>query len=195
MALEHALLVALSEQPGSGLELAKRFQRSIGFFWQASHQQIYRVLGRMEGDGWVTATEVEQQGRPTKIVYDVSAAGRAVLAEWLAGPTTRQPTRSDLTVKLRGAGFGDRTAVLESVRAARADHQQQLEHYRRLMARDYPDPEALTGHELDQYLVLRGGIRQEETWVEWLTEYLDAHERRTTGSPPPGTPTTGTDTP
>ena len=32
MALEHALLVALSEQPASGLDLAKRFGRSIGFF-------------------------------------------------------------------------------------------------------------------------------------------------------------------
>ena len=46
MALEHALLVALREQPASGLELAKRFSRSIGFFWSATHQQIYRVLGR-----------------------------------------------------------------------------------------------------------------------------------------------------
>ena len=32
MALEHALLVALSEQPASGFDLARRFGRSIGFF-------------------------------------------------------------------------------------------------------------------------------------------------------------------
>ena len=51
MALEHALLVALSEQPSSGLDLAKRFGRSIGFFWHATHQQIYRVLARMDADG------------------------------------------------------------------------------------------------------------------------------------------------
>ena len=25
-------------------------------------------------------------------------------------------------------------------------------------------------------LVLRGGIKQEQFWVEWLTEYLGAHE-------------------
>ena len=29
---------------------------------------------------------------------------------------------------------------------------------------------------LDQWLVLRGGIRMEQFWVEWITEYLDAHE-------------------
>ncbi|HJR40413.1 MAG TPA: PadR family transcriptional regulator, partial [Nocardioidaceae bacterium] len=58
MALEHALLVSLSERPGSGLELSRRFERSIGFFWNATHQQIYRVLRRMEDDGWVSSSTV-----------------------------------------------------------------------------------------------------------------------------------------
>ena len=61
------------------------------------------------------------------------------------------------------------------VRANLADHATRLEHYRRLRDRDYPEPGALTGLELDQYLVLRGGIRLEEFWVDWLTEYLEAH--------------------
>ena len=64
MALEHALLVALSERPGSGLELAGRFEKSIGFFWHATHQQIYRVLARMEKDGWLSVETVPQTGRP-----------------------------------------------------------------------------------------------------------------------------------
>lgn len=176
MALEHALLVALSEQPASGLELAKRFSRSIGFFWQATHQQIYRVLARMDAEGWVQVTEVAQSGRPAKKVYDVSPAGRAVLAEWLAEPTETPGLRSDLAVKLRGATFGDPGAVLDVVRANLADHQVRLDHYRQLLKRDYPTPGDLSGLELDQYLVLRGGIRLEEFWVEWLTEYLEAHE-------------------
>ena len=177
MALEHALLVALSEQPASGLDLARRFGRSIGFFWSATHQQIYRVLGRMDADGWVTATEVAQTGRPDKKVYAVSPAGREVLADWLAEPTETQALRSELAVKLRGASFADdRGAVLDVVRANLADHATRLEHFRTLRERDYPEPGALTGLELDQYLVLRGGIRLEEFWVDWLTEYLEAHE-------------------
>ena len=175
MALEHALLVALSERPGSGSELAQRFDRSIGFFWNATHQQIYRVLRRMEGDGWVHAEEVTQHGRPPKLVYDVTPVGRETLAAWLAGPTSSPPLRSDLAVQLRGASFGDRAAVLDSVRANLVDHQVRLDHYRHLMKRDYPDPAALGGLELDQYLVLRGGILLEESQVAWLTEYLEAH--------------------
>ena len=44
MALEHAILVSLSERPASGLDLTRRFDRSIGFFWSATHQQIYSCL-------------------------------------------------------------------------------------------------------------------------------------------------------
>ena len=176
MALEHALLVALCERPGSGLELNRRFGRSIGFFWNATHQQIYRVLGRMEADGWVSVETVAQQGKPDKKVYDVTPAGRGALAAWLASPTPPAPMRSDLAVKLRGASFGDREAVLASVRDQLADHHTRLDHYRQLMKRDYPQgATGLTGLVLDQYLVLRGGILLEEGQIAWLTEYLEAH--------------------
>ena len=176
MALEHALLVALDEQPASGLDLARRFERSIGYFWHATHQQIYRVLARMEADGWVNRTHVPQDGRPDKWVYDVASAGAEVLAAWLAEPTPMEPLRSELAVKMRGAAAGERAAVLGVVRGNLADHQARLGHYEQLAERDYPEPEGLSGRDLDQYLVLRGGIRLEQFWVEWLTEYLEAHE-------------------
>ena len=86
VALPHAILVSLCEQSGSGYELARRFDRSIGYFWAATHQQIYRTLRAMEDDGWVHVTPVAQQGRPDKKVYTVSDSGRAELARWIAEP-------------------------------------------------------------------------------------------------------------
>jgi DNA-binding PadR family transcriptional regulator len=176
MALEHAILVSLRERPASGLDLARRFDRSIGFFWSATHQQIYRVLGRMETDGWVRSAAVEQHGRPDKKVYEVTTEGSDELASWLASPLSGEKFRSELAVRLRGASYGDRAAVLGRVREQRADHATRLAHYESLADRDFPDPAALTGQQLDVYLVLRGGIRLEQFWVDWLTEYLDAHE-------------------
>ncbi|QZY29046.1 PadR family transcriptional regulator [Nocardioides coralli] len=176
MALEHALLVALSERPAGGLELARRFDRSIGFFWHATHQQIYRVLARMESDGWVSVETVAQHGRPDTRVYRPSRAGRRVLAAWLAEPMPMETFRSDVAVKLRGASYGDREAVLAGVRSSLADHHARLAHYEQL-AKDYPDPAALTGAERDQYLVLRGGIRLEQFWIDWLTDYLGLEAR------------------
>ena len=57
MALTHAILVALSEQSGSGFELARRFDQSIGYFWTAAPADL-PTLRAMEGDGWVSATAV-----------------------------------------------------------------------------------------------------------------------------------------
>jgi DNA-binding PadR family transcriptional regulator len=188
MALEHALLVSLSERPAAGLELTQRFEKSIGFFWAATHQQIYRTLARMESDGWVTSEVVVQHGRPDKKVYAVSASGREALSQWLTTVSPQQHPRSDLSVKMRGASFAaDRVAVLDVVRADLADHRLRLAHYEQLEKRDYPIPQTLTGLDLDQHLVLRGGIRLEEFWVSWLEEYLHAHEVISTGSMGPST--------
>jgi DNA-binding PadR family transcriptional regulator len=175
MALEHALLVALSERPASGLELTRRFERSLGFFWSATHQQIYRVLARMEADGWVEVEVVEQEGRPDKRVHTPSALGRQVLAEWLATPMTMEAFRSEVAVKLRGASYGDRSRLLANVEDARADHATRMAHYEELERTQFPDPTSLTDAEKDQWLVLRGGIGMEKFWIDWLTEYLEAH--------------------
>ena len=93
MSLPHALLVALIEKPCSGMELSARFDRSIGFYWHASHQQIYRELARLEAAGWVEATPAES-ARGGKKEYRVVAAGRKELRRW----TTRYsflPPRAD----------------------------------------------------------------------------------------------------
>jgi DNA-binding PadR family transcriptional regulator len=177
VALEHALLVALRERPASGLELARRFDRSIGFFWHATHQQIYRVLGRMEGDGWLTVRTVAQTGRPDKKEYAVSAVGEQVLADWLAADTPVEPLRSELAVKLRGASYGGpegRAAVRDLVERHLGEHHARLAAYHRMVSEQYPHPDRLAGADLDRWLVLRGGVRLEEFWVGWLTEYLEA---------------------
>lgn len=176
MALEHALLVALSERPASGLELTHRFEKSLGFFWHATHQQIYKVLARMEADGWVTVEVVEQEGRPDKRVHTPSVAGRKVLADWLATPMPFESFRSEVAVKLRGASYGDRARLTSNLLDLRADHATRLAHYEKFERDQFPDPSALDEAALDQWLVLRGGLRMERFWIDWITEYLQAHD-------------------
>jgi DNA-binding PadR family transcriptional regulator len=175
MALEHAILVSLSERAAAGSDLTRRFDASIGFFWTATHQQIYRVLGRMEADGWITAEVVPQADRPAKKVYAVTDSGRAELRRWIAEPTAVDPVRSDIGVKMRGASLGDRAALLDDVRRQRDEHAKRHSLYEFMAARDFPEPDSLHGADLDMYLVLRGGLLMEEFWIRWLTEYLAAH--------------------
>lgn len=179
MALEHAILVSLEERAGSGYELTRRFARSIGFFWAASHQQIYRTLKRMENDGWITAEAVTQDGRPDKKVYSPSEAGRTELRRWLAEPSDPGVMRTELALKLRGAAFGDVGAVLADVKDHRDRHAERLDVYRVIEKHDFSDPAALSGQKLHQYLVLRAGIRAEQGLVDWCEEVIEALNRDT----------------
>ncbi|RMI32725.1 PadR family transcriptional regulator [Nocardia stercoris] len=174
MALEHALLVSLTERAGSGYELARRFDKSIGYFWSATHQQIYRVLKRMEEQGWVSSEAVAQAGRPDKKVYTVSESGRVELARWIAEPGEETGIlRTELGVKVRAAAHGDLDAVLAEVARHRDRHLERIDVYRRIEKRDFPAPHDLTGTALHQYLVLRGGIHVEIAFTEWCQEILD----------------------
>jgi DNA-binding PadR family transcriptional regulator len=185
VALPHAILVSLCEQTGSGYELTRRFDRSIGYFWSATHQQIYRTLRAMADDGWVHVTPVAQQSRPDKKVYEVTAAGRAELARWInepppprkghgrGQPSAVTDTRTrDLAVKLRGAAFGDINALRAQVEVLRTERAALLDTYRGYQKRQFPDPSSLSGTTMHQYLVLRGGIRAEENAIGWLDEVL-----------------------
>lgn len=180
VALPHAILVSLREQSGSGYELARRFDRSIGYFWAATHQQIYRTLKTMEDDGWVVVTPVVQQGRPDKKVYTVSDAGSAELARWISEPLSGRGSSvadnrtRDIAIKVRGAAYGDVDAVRAQAAALRAERAELLDAYRGFEKRQFPDPSALTGSALHQYLVLRGGIRAEESAIDWLDEVTSA---------------------
>lgn len=180
VALPHAILVSLREQSGSGYELAHRFDRSIGYFWSATHQQIYRTLRTMEADGWVHATEVAQRGRPDKKVYTVAEAGRIELARWIAAPLAARGGSvvdnrlRELAVKIRGAGYGDAAAVREQAATLRTERTARLDVYGALEKRQFPNPGSLTGSALHQYLVLRGGIRAEESAINWLYEVQEA---------------------
>jgi DNA-binding PadR family transcriptional regulator len=180
MALPHAILVSLSEQSGSGYELARRFDRSIGYFWAASHQQIYRTLRVMESDGWVHVAVVEQQGRPNKKVYTVSETGREELTRWISEPlsgrggSVADNRTRDLAVKVRAAAYGDIGALRAQVDALRTERAELLDTYRGYQKIQFPDPASLSGSALHQYLVLRGGIRAEESAIDWLSEVSTA---------------------
>src|SRR5437879_12646984 len=86
MALGDAILACLTERPMTGYELAKTFDASIGFFWKADHQQIYRELSRLRGRGHIQGREVVQSGKPNKLIYTLTSEHRAALNHSAARP-------------------------------------------------------------------------------------------------------------
>jgi len=170
MSLDHALLVSLLEKPSSGYELARRFDRSIGYFWHATHQQIYKVLARMEEAGWISGEVQAGESAPDRKLFSVSRAGRSEVSRWLAEPTEPEGIRDSLMVKLRGAAFGEAGTLIPELEHHRGLHANRLTAYRVIEARDFTG--ALDRQRALQYQVLKSGIRYEQGWLEWCEEAL-----------------------
>ena len=63
-----ALLGLLARDDLSGYDLSRRLKMPLGFFWQASHSQIYPELAKLAARGLVRERTVVQAGRPNKKV-------------------------------------------------------------------------------------------------------------------------------
>jgi DNA-binding PadR family transcriptional regulator len=182
MSLPHALLTALLEHPCAGSELASRFDRSIGYFWPASHQQIYRELGRLAQAGLVESLP-PQAGRGRKRVYRVLPAGRRELARWTGESYRPRPLREELMVRLRAeAVIGPTPALLRGIERQRAQHAQQREVYRQIELRDFPGQDASREQQL-QHLVLGAGLMWESFWVDFCDKALRTLSSRAVATP------------
>ncbi|EDT39559.1 PadR family transcriptional regulator [Burkholderia ambifaria] len=171
MSLPHALLTALAERPGSGSELAGRFDRSIGYFWQATHQQIYRELGRLEESGWIESLPAES-GRGRKRAYRILPAGKKELRRWITEQENPTPLREALMVRLRAEAVLGPAGLEEEIRRRIALHQEKLDLYRQIEAHDFPTDAESRAQRLRR-LVLNAGIAHEQFWVEFSKEALD----------------------
>ncbi|MFE0775562.1 PadR family transcriptional regulator [Streptomyces sp. NPDC058861] len=172
MSLPHAILTALLEKPSSGLELTRRFDKSIGYFWSATHQQIYRELGRLEQAGHIRALPAPVPVRGQRKEYEVLPAGRAELGDWVARREDPKPMRSSLLLRMRAAAMVGTTGLRAELERHLALHREQLAEYLAIEVKDFPDERRSAGPDRLRHLVLRGGIDLERFWVEWLTDAL-----------------------
>lgn len=171
MSLPHAILTALLEKPSSGLELTRRFDKSFGYFWSSTHQQIYRELGRLEREGLIRVLPAPVPARGQKKEYEVLPEGRDELARWTATPQDPRNMRDPLPLRLRSAAVVGTAGLDTELRRHLTLHRERLEMYREIDKRDFP-PEKDAMPDRLQHAVLRAGIDLETFWVEWLERTL-----------------------
>lgn len=173
MSLRFAILTGLNERPATGLELARRFDRSIGYFWRASHQQIYRDMDALESDGLIeeiARSGPPEQGRPRQ--FRITDAGRAALTQWVETVDEPASRRDALLVRVRAAAELGPEHLRAVVEHHLAVHERALATYREIEARDFPgaDPDVRSAL---LHLVLRRGIETEEASARWCREVLE----------------------
>lgn len=172
MSLSHALLTSLIEKSCSGYDLARRFDKSIGYFWRATHQQIYRELARMEEAGWIASEAAPDGGRTRKKIYRVLDAGRAELVRWAREPAPLVDMRDEFMVRLRADAAIGPLGLNAEVERRMALHTSKLAAYRAIEARDFPPDQPLSREARIQHMILKTGIMYEEAWRHWCEEAL-----------------------
>jgi len=172
LALGDAILACLTECPMTGYELAKTFDASIGFFWKANHQQIYRELTRLRDRGHIQGREVVQSGKPNKLVYTLTPEGRAALRHWAAQPSVPAPIKDDLLVRLYALDSIDIAPLRADLMARLEYHRDRLSRYERILNKRFPQGTA-SAADTGKLLLLRIGLRHERNVAEWCEEALD----------------------
>lgn len=178
MSLQYAILTALAERASTGIELTRRFDRAFGYFWAATHQQIYRELDKLKNSGLaeVSTPDRPERGQPKR--FSITSAGRLALSEWLGGIDDPAPERMSIAVRVRAAAaLGETGAVRAVIAHHLAAHEAMLANYREIDARDFAAPVA--DADVLRHLVLKAGLRTEQAWVDWCREALDVLDRLT----------------
>ncbi len=174
MSLRYALLGLLAEEPASGYDLARKFERNLRrYAWHAQHSQIYPELNRLAADGPATVVEEGPRGRRT---YAITDTGRVELRRWVLDPNDEPVVRNEHVLKLFLLSTLD-TEDARNVLRHQAEGSRQ-EHKRPRAATDEADQAgqpaaALSAAEL--------GARYFQTlseWAQWALDRLDRAETR-----------------
>lgn len=185
MSLRYALLGFLSTEPASGFDLSREFAESIGWFWHASHSQIYPELRRLADEGLLTSSEVPGGPGKQKRLYRITEQGEAALRAWVREPTEYAPVRDVERVKLM---FLD-TASVETIQRHLEDHRkhhedllavyrQQLRELhqgvfprlvKRLASRPRSRNQLITGLKV---LAVQGNISRAQAEIHWAEDAL-----------------------
>src|SRR5271155_3887429 len=173
LALADAILACLTERPMTGYELAKTFDSSIGFFWKADHQQIYRELSRLRDRGYIQGREVVQSGKPNKLVYTLTSEGRAALKHWAARPSSPPSIKDDLLVRLYALDSVDIEPLRIDLMARLEHHRDRFTRYERILNKRFPQGTASPA-DTGKLLGLRIGLRHERNVAEWCEEAIAA---------------------
>jgi DNA-binding PadR family transcriptional regulator len=169
MSLRYALLGLLAEEPASGYDLARKFERTLRrHAWHAQQSQIYPELARLAGDG---LAEVVAEGARGRRTYAITEAGRIELRRWVMDPDDEPVVRNEFALRL----FLLSTLDAEDARKVlRQQAEASLREYERLRttidgaSSGAAVPVALFAAEL--------GARYFKTvheWTQWALEHLD----------------------
>jgi DNA-binding PadR family transcriptional regulator len=173
VSLRMAALGLLAQEPGSGYDLLKHFEKSMANVWPATQSQLYGELNKLADAGLIEVSDIGPRGRKE---YRITEAGHLELQRWVANPQDDPPFRSSglLRVFLLGEVPADQARKHVVAMAEHADAEvKRLEEL--CDSIDWTDGDSLFFGRAALEYGLRANA-MEAQWARWLINAID--ERR-----------------
>src|ERR1043165_7177486 len=97
VSLRMAALGLLAQQPGSGYDLLRTFEKSMANVWPATQSQLYGELNKLANSGLIEVSDIGPRGRKE---YRITESGRAELRRWVTNPQDDPPFRSSALLRV-----------------------------------------------------------------------------------------------
>lgn len=103
LSIELGLLGYLHDGPLHGYQIYQSLREvdGLGQVWRIKQAQLYALLSKLEGAGYLQSRLQAQEVRPTRRIYQLTARGEATYESWLLSPVnTPRQMRQEFMVKL-----------------------------------------------------------------------------------------------
>lgn len=177
MSTRYAIMLSLMDRPNTGYGLNKSFQASIGFFWKATHQQIYKELEHIQKLGWAAVKVEPQKGKPDRKVYSLTRSGIHALKEWCNSETQETSPNNLFLAKLFAGHLIDNDRLILALEKRIEKHAKDLKRYLEIETQYFKKDEKLTKQRMFHYITLRYGIQFEAGNLTWCKETLSVLRR------------------
>jgi DNA-binding PadR family transcriptional regulator len=174
VSLRIAALGLLAQEPGSGYDLLRHFEKSMANVWPATQSQLYGELNKLADAGLIEVSDLGPRGRKE---YRITEAGHLELQRWVANPQDDPPFRSSglLRVFLLGEVPADQARKHVVAMAEHADAEvKRLEELSESI--DWTDGDSLFFGRAALEYGLRANA-MEAQWARWLINAIDERRR------------------
>ncbi len=184
LSTRHVVLGLLVERPGYGYDLQQRIDARLGFLG-LSESAVYKILERLEVEGWIEETGQRRVGATRRgaprVMYRATTLGRERFKQWMAAPCERPVMRDELQAKLNVAEPTDLPELLGVAEAQAQACLTELAALRRPALAQLAEPD-MPWHDAATLMVDDFRLRALQTQVDWLDaicELLEERIRRT----------------
>jgi len=191
LSTKHVVLGLLIERPGYGYDLQQRLQSRLGFL-ALSESAVYKILDRLEQDGYIEEMGEKRVGRTrrgaARVMYAVTLKGEEHFRAWVAEPTKRPTVRDPLQAKLMITDPDDMPELMDAAEAQSRACLAELANMSRPSLARAASPDVPWNHAAVM-MVDDFTTRWLQLWVDWLDAICEVmDERMKNGADPPPPP-------